>query len=186
MTARIAATLTVLGLALTACTNPLAPKAETSPSKPQETPTTPAPPSTPAALQLGTPGTAATPYIAASITAFTYRQPLPGRYLPRTGFEWAGVEIETCMKRSTTTATTVSVPAWSLRLPDGSAVQPEEPLAKNFEVTLYPVNPRHIQAGDCVRGWAVYEVPGKVRATGIVYKPTNPDSPVAPIAWAID
>ncbi|MEV4253805.1 hypothetical protein AB0J52_11630 [Spirillospora sp. NPDC049652] len=184
MTARIAAALTVLGLALTACSNPLAPKAETSPPKPQEPTPTPTSPSAPAELQLGTPGTAATPYIAASVTAFTYRQPLPGRYLPRTGFEWAGAEVETCMKRATTQFTTVAVQAWSLRLPDGSTVQPEEPLAKNYEVPLYPISPRNIRAGNCVRGWAVFEVPGKVRATGIIYKAPNPDSPIPPITWA--
>ncbi|MFC5180576.1 hypothetical protein [Actinomadura harenae] len=184
MTARIAAVLSILGLALTACSNPLAPKAEPSPSKPQESATTPAPPSTPAALQLGTPGTAATPYIAASVTAFTYRQPLPGRHLPRVGYEWAGAEVETCMKRSTTQFTTVAVQAWLLRLPDGSTLQPEEPLSKDYEVTLYPVSPRNIQPGVCVRGWAVFEVPAKQRANGIVYKAPNPDSPIAPITWA--
>ncbi|WP_026412730.1 hypothetical protein [Actinomadura oligospora] len=184
MTVRIAAAFTVLGLALTACSNPLAPKAEPSPPKPQETATTPAPPSTPAALQLGTPGTAATPYIAASVTALTYRQPLPGRHLPRMGFEWAGAEVETCVKRSTATRATVAVQSWSLRLPDGSTVQPEEPLATNYEVPLYPITPRDVRAGDCVRGWAVFEVPGKARATAIVFKATNPDSPIAPITWA--
>ncbi|RFU40484.1 hypothetical protein DZF91_16830 [Actinomadura logoneensis] len=182
MTARIAAALTVLGLALTACTNPLSSKAEPSPSKPQETP---ASPSAPAALQLGTPGTAATPYVAASVTALTYRQPLPGRRLPRTGFEWAGAEVETCMKRSANPAATVAVQAWSLRLPDGSTVQPEEPPATDYEVTLYPVNPRKLPAGACVRGWAVFEVPGKVRASGVVYKARESDSPIAPITWAI-
>ncbi|MCP2336450.1 hypothetical protein [Actinomadura rupiterrae] len=187
MTARLAAALTVLGLALTACSNPLAPKAESTPPQP----TRPAPPaSTPTpsaapALQLGTPGTAATQYVAASITALTYRQPLPGRRLPRTGYEWAGAEVETCMKRSTASIATVAVQAWALKLPDGSKVQPEEPEAKDYEVTLYPVTPRNIRPGDCVRGWAVYEVPGGKRATGIVYSAPNPDSPIAPVTWAV-
>ncbi|MEV5574201.1 hypothetical protein AB0L06_29560 [Spirillospora sp. NPDC052269] len=189
MPARIIAALVVLAAAVTGCSSE---KFRAGPATPTARPATssapaPAPSSSPAALTFGMPVRAATTDVEAFVTALAYRQPLRStRHPERPGYEYAGAEVKTCLRRSAAGMATVAWSSWTIRFADSTAATPAESWSADaFSVPLYPASPRTIRPGVCVRGWVVYEVPRGKRAVSVTYAAPSPDSPIPPIDWTV-
>ncbi len=119
-------------------------------------------------------------------TAYTYRQPLRSVVPPqRKGYTYAGVDVRLCMPRIPEGVTEVSAAPWSLEYADDTVAEPISSWSDEwFTVRLYPIIPRKVREGGCVRGWIVFEVPKGKRPVRVVYSPDS-EAGTAPVVWTI-
>ncbi|GIH16490.1 hypothetical protein [Rugosimonospora africana] len=117
-----------------------------------------------------------------SVTVFSYEQPTAGAVPPdRSGDEWAAADVQTCAETGSVFQATVSNAPWSLSYPDGTALIPTRATAAQFPQPAYPISPRSLAPGQCLRGWVVFAVPAGRRPQVIRYAPQG----ATPIDWLI-
>jgi hypothetical protein len=113
-------------------------------------------------------------------TGFAYNQPAaPGASPPPAGNAWAAADVQACAPKGTIFPVSISDAAWSLRATDGFAVSPWRGDDPAFPQPRYPQTPTSLQAGQCVRGWVVFEVPTNGRPQLLRYSPQGAE----PIDW---
>ncbi|KUN91910.1 hypothetical protein AQJ67_41510 [Streptomyces caeruleatus] len=83
------------------------------------------------------------------------------------GYEWAALEIKTCIAKGT--GGTTRYP-WILAYEDGARVEPSSVTYGDFPKPEYPYEAT-VKAGDCVRGKTVFAVPGNQRPERVLYTP---------------
>lgn len=83
------------------------------------------------------------------------------------GYEWAAVEIKTCVTKGT--GGTTRYP-WVLAYEDGARIEPSSVTYGDFPKPEYPYEAT-MKAGDCVRGKTVFAVPGNQRPERVLYTP---------------
>jgi hypothetical protein len=89
--------------------------------------------------------------------------------------------VQACAPKGTIFPVSISDAAWSLRATDGFAVSPWRGDDPAFPQPRYPQTPTSLQAGQCVRGWVVFEVPTNGRPQLLRYSPQSAE----PIDWLI-
>jgi hypothetical protein len=152
--------------------------AGTRDTNPQPSPTTSPPP--PGHL-LGESVGAGTGFVLA--TGFRYTQPAAsGASPPPAGNTWAAADVQACAQQGTIFPVSVSDGAWSLRLTDGTAVSAWRGDDPGFPQPRYAETPTSLQAGQCARGWVVFEVPANNPALLLRYSPQGAE----PIDWRIE
>lgn len=165
--------LAVAALTAACSTTPATTVATTPASHPVTTPASP--------HRLGTTQTNASPSATVTVTAFAYRA-LRSPYPPqRKGYVWAGVNAKTCI---TTNSTGKKIPVtfypWSLQFADDTKIGPATQWSEDqFTVPIF--TSRALDAGGCLRGWVVFEVPAGKRPTRVVYAPAGN----TPTEWAV-
>lgn len=128
--------------------------------------------------QLGESVDAGTGFVRA--TVFAYTQPAASGASPAAaGNAWATADVRACAQDGTIFAVSVSDATWSLRLADGTAVSPWHGDDPAFPQPRYPQTPTSLQAGQCVRGWVVFEVPANGPPPLLRYSPQGAE----PIDW---
>lgn len=156
---RVAAPLTLLVM-LAGCAAEKAASTPTTPASSQAQQTqSPAPTATPTPtpVQLKATHTITTSAGNGSVTAYAYRQPLPTEFPPdRAGYVYAGLDAKLC--RPSTGP--VSWHPWSISFDNDTTIEPVSSWSDDwFTVPLYPGFEKVVQAGRCVRGWILFEVP---------------------------
>lgn len=139
----------------------------------------------PVPARLGTAQKSSTPEGDVTVTAYAYRALASTSPPERRGYGYAGVDIRTCLTRAAAQVS-VSWAPWSLRFADDTVAEPVTTWSDDaFRVPLFPAVDRQVRAGQCVRGWAVFEVPAGKRPAGVVYAPSDVSAAPAPLEWAV-
>jgi len=135
----------------------------------------------PSGLRLRDAATAGTGFVVA--TGFAYNQPAaPGASPAPAGNAWAAADVQSCAPQGTVFPVSISDAAWSLRFGNGTVVNPSHVDDPVFPQPQYPQTPTPLQAGDCVRGWVIFEVPADNRPMLLRY---TPQGGAAPIDWQV-
>jgi hypothetical protein len=128
--------------------------------------------------RLGEPVTSGSGFVVA--TGFGYNQPAAsGASPPPDGNAWAAADVQACSPQGTIFPVSVSDAAWSLRLADGRSVGAWHGDDPAFPQPRYPQTPTSLQAGQCLRGWVVFEVPANAQQPVLRYSPQGAE----PIDW---
>jgi hypothetical protein len=113
---------------------------------------------------------------------FGYVQPAARDAAPaQAGHVWAAIDVQACAEPGTVFKVTVSDGPWSLRFADGTVVGPTLADDPHFPQPRYPATPTSLEAGECLRGWMVFEVPTDGRPDLVRYAPQGG----SPIDWLV-
>jgi hypothetical protein len=115
-------------------------------------------------------------------TAFGYNPPAAtgGSPLPGGG-SWASADVQACAQQGTVFPVSVSDGTWSLRLADGTAAGAWHGDDPAFPQPRYAETPTSLQAGQCLRGWVVFQVPANGLPQLVRYSPQGAE----PIDWLL-
>lgn len=120
------------------------------------------------------------------LTVFSYETSLPstGDTKPEPGFEFSAAEVAGCASSSSSGDPMIITPnAFSLRLPNGDTVLPEEIEGKGpgeRKPVLMSMDP---SPGECERGYVVFETPKGEGADLVVFEDTL--TATRAIAWKV-
>jgi hypothetical protein len=102
-----------------------------------------------------------------------YRQPsvTGGPAVGPSGYTWGSADVQVCTLSSAKSTVTVNWKAWSLRYDDNSVVPASDKNSDAFPRPEYPFTDYVVAAGQCVRGWITFSVPGDGRPKSVEYAP---------------
>lgn len=120
------------------------------------------------------------------LTVYSYESPLSsmGNAKPEPGFEFSAAEVEGCASLSSSGDPMIITPnAFTLRLPGGDTVLPEE-ITGEGPVERKPVlQSMDPSPGECERGYVIYETPRGEKAELVVFEDTLTETQA--IAWKV-
>ncbi len=120
------------------------------------------------------------------LTVYSYESPLPprGPEEPEPGFEFSAAEVEGCASLASLRDPMIITPsAFTLRLPGGDTVLPEEITGEGpggRKPVLQSMDP---SPGECERGYVIYETPKDETASLVVFEDTLTETQA--IAWKV-
>jgi hypothetical protein len=121
----------------------------------------------------GAPGQTLTVGGTVDAVVFSYKQPsvTGGASAGPEGYTWGSADVQVCTRNGATATVTVDWETWALRYSDNSIVEAATKTDDAFPQPLYPVKSHQVPAGQCVRGWITFAVPGDKRPTLVEYTP---------------
>src|SRR5581483_2978403 len=100
------------------------------------------------------------------LTTYRYRKnAAPGAPGPGSGERWDGADVKVCVANKGE----LSDGPWSLVGSDDGLYQPSTDIYSQFPLPQYPAGDTPVGAGQCVRGWIIFNVPRKASITELQY-----------------